>query len=324
MVRLAERPPEPIGILGTDALPKTPLTSGLGVLDSPILRGDRDAAERRRAKLEAADAQTRARIRALDSKDAQTLRDGIGAGRSLLDAWRDGAIAGVGAFRSRLVSDQGSVLPALVGNLLWAATAVEAVPAKVFLSFFGATLGTLGSIPPSYDAVIGPVTGDVAKRINDLHDDMLNRMDVLTFPVLSRRGFAKFAELDPPHQLAFLWQELFRVASDGRYIEPTKAFVLANLQAADQDASDKLQLYQRAWNASLRQAGVDFQGVRYVFDQSVWAQYVSEPVWVWLGPISPSLLVFRGPGDPNPAIHNRRAAAALRLAIERRWPTPSA
>ena len=218
-----------------------------------------------------------------------------------------------------------NALPALVGNLLWAATAVEAVPAKVFLSFFGATLGTLGTIPPSYDAVIGPVTGDVTKRINDLHDDMLNRMDVLIFPVLSRQGFAKFADLDPPHQLAFLWNELFRVASaDGRFIEPTKAFVLANLQAADQDALDKLQLYQRAWNASLRPEGVDLEGPKYVFDQSVWAQYVSEPVWVWLGPVSPSLLVFRGPGDPNPSIRNQRAAAVLRLAIERRWPTPSA
>lgn len=304
-----------------DALPKTPLTSGLGVLDPLVLRPDPAVAERKRARLEAADAQVRGRIKALGQADAQTLRDAVAAGRSLLDAWRDGGVEGVAAFRSKLVSDQGTVLPALVGNLLWAATAIEAVPEKVLLSFFGATLGTLGSIPPSYDAVIGPVTGDVHKRLNDLHDELLNRMDVLVFPVLQRQGFAKFAALDPPRQLALLWQELFRVpSSDGHYIEPTKAFMLGNLEKADQDALERLQLYQRAWNASMRLMGADEVGQIFEFDGAAWAQYVSDPVWLWAGSFSDAQ-VFRQPtGDPllNPG---RRAAAVLRLAIERRWPS---
>jgi hypothetical protein len=304
-----------------DALPKAPLTAGLGVLDSPLLRPDPGAAQRKRASLEAADAQVRAKVRTLGQADAQTLRDAVAAGRSLLDAWRDGAVEGVAAFRSKLVSDQGSVLPALIGNLLWAATAIEVVPAKVFLSFAGATLGTIGSISPNYDAVIGPVTDDVRTRLNDLHDDLLNRMDVLVFPVLQHQGFAKFAALDPPRQLGLLWQELFRVpSSDGRYIEPTKAFVLGNLQKADQDALERLQLYERVWRMSLRPGGVYPEGATYVFDGAVWAQHVSDPVWLWVGS-SPQFQVFWRPtDDPNPN-PGRRAAAVLRLAIERRWPS---
>jgi hypothetical protein len=228
---------------------------------------------------------------------------------------------GVHDFHSRLVTDQTLIWPALAGNLIWAATAIEAVPYTVALSFFGATLGTLGAIPPRYDAVIGPVNADVVKRLNDLHDDLLNRLDVLVLPLLRGRGYPAFAAMARPEQLGVLWSGLFQVPSTGRYIEPTRVWVKARLDAADADAADHLAALRRVWIASVRPAGADLEGQRFVWDEDRWNQLTTDPVWLLTGR-DVYLDVFHVQGEEPLTDTAARAAALLRLAIDARFPYP--
>lgn len=302
-----------------------PQSLSLGVLDLVgILAREQSARDRqiqiRVAALNAEDAQARTQIRALNPSDATTHQIAVQDAAVLLDAWRDGAVLGVHDFHSRLVGDQTLIWPALAGNLLWAASAINGIEHLTVLamSFFGATLGTLGAIPPRYDAVIGPVTADVVARLNNLHDDLLNRLDLFVFPLLRRRGYPSFAVLDRPDQLAVLWSGLFRVpATGGHYIEPTRVWVRARLDAADAAAAAHLAALRRAWVASIRPDGVDIMGSRFKWDRARWNQLTTDPVWLLAGRDISFFEVYYTPnGDPPFTDIPARAAALLRLSID--------
>lgn len=327
---MSAQPPEIVSLdraqrlLSGAAASHQPLSLSLGVLDLvEALTRDRSARERQaQIRVDAQndqDARARAQIKALIPENAATHQLAVQEAASLLAAWREGAILGLHDFHSRLVVDQTLIGPALAGNLLWAATAIKMVPYTVGLSFVGATLGTIGAIAPRYDAVIGPVTADVVKRLNDLHDDLLNRLDVLVLPLLRSRGYPSFAALDRPEQLGLLWSGLFQVPATGRYIEPIRAWVLARLNAADAAAAARLAALRRAWVASVRPAGVDFNGTRYVWDSTRWNQLSSDPVWLLTGRDISLEVYYIQAGDP-PTDVPARAAALLRLAIDAQFP----
>lgn len=277
------------------------------------------------AALRLHDTTVRNRIRALSPEKHDTVRSAVEETASLIDAWREGALAAVAGFRSELVSDQGSVAPALLGNLLWAATAIESVGSKVVLSFFGATLGTLGGAAAAYDQVIGPVSASISERVNNLHDDLVARADVLAFDVVDRIGLDTFAGLERPEQLVRLWRGGFAPpVNSARFIEPTRDFVLNNLQAADRDARGRLDRLLQAWQASVHQTGVDLIGPKFTWNAGDWAARTRDPVALWTGGAvpEPGLVLLRSIDDPVfvPRLRDRRAAVLLRLAIDERWP----
>lgn len=307
---------------------RLPVTESLGVLSlSGILaqeRSDRDRQTKNRiAAQNAKDAGVRAQIKALSPADAVTQRNAISSAAELLDAWRDGAVLGVHDFHSRLVSDQTAIAPALAGNLLWAAAAIDQIDHIIVLamSFFGATLGTLGAGPPRYDAVIGPVTADVVTRLNNLHDDLLNRLDLLVFQLLHSRGYPVFEALNRDEQLALLWSGLFTgPATDGHYIEPTRTWVLARLNEADAAAEADLKRLLDAWNASLSPTGSALGGARFRWDGARWNQLSPDPVWLLTGR-EVFYELFDTKTDPVHAENiPARAAALLRLSIDKRFP----
>lgn len=311
-------------LLSTAAAGKRPQWASLGALDGlNSFMQERDArrqrAQIRLAAQDAADARLRAQIKALAPADATTHQFAVQDAAELLDAWRDGAVLGVHDFHSRLVRDQALISPALAGNLLWAATSITAVPFTVGLSFVGAILGTLGTIAPRYDAIIGPVTADVVARLNNLHDELLNRLDLLVFPLLRSRGYPAFAALTRPDQLALLWSGLFQVpASSGHYIEPTRFWLKARLDAADASAAARLAVLRRAWAASLRSAGSDYDPL-FVLDRARWNQFTTDPVWLFAGH-DVSWDQYRGPFVEPRTDEDARAAALLRLAIDVQFP----
>lgn len=309
-------------LLSGDSLSKSALNAGLDAVQTQATATP-SAATAQEAQA-SADAQIRSKINNLSDADRGIFQNAVGRTGPLIDAWNTGAQQGATAFHSGLVTDQSVFSPALAGNLMWAATSIEGVGAKVLLSFVGATAGSFAGFQSDYDKVIGPIIGDVSTHLNQLHDDMLNRADVLIYPTLMQEGLSNFAALDLPHQNILLWNGLFSsIRSDtGQYTNHTRDFVLGNLQAADREASDKLAFYRRVWPTSLVIAGSGIDGPRWMFSQERWSQQTDDPVWLWSGR-DVSFDEFTGSGeDPcnDRNERNKRAAVLLRLAINRRWP----
>ena len=314
------------------ALPKDALTASAGALNTNALDAERPDGFNRLAELAQQDIDTLKKIKSLSAADTATLEAAKGIGRALLDNWLRGATQAVQAFRSKVVSNQSSVLPALAGNLLWAATAIEGVPAKVALSFIGATLGTLGTIPPTYDAIVGPVTTSYEDRLTAVHNDLQKRMDVLCFRALGASGLAAFARLEgDQRKFDELWKRLFRVPSGGDEASSTlatRAYILANLQRADDDTVATLETLHKAWLAS-----VEFRFVGLLemppnglleFDEKAWYQHTDIDIRLF-AERRPDVLLAAQASDPllDDLARDRRAAVLLRIAVEKRWPAPT-
>lgn len=294
-----------------------------------IAAGIKSERERRAQMLvatqKANDANVRAQIKALSSDDAATQQVAVAYADTLLTAWHDGAVQGVRDFHSSLVPDRTHMGLALSGNLLWAASAIKDIPNPyvVAMSFVGATVGTLGALPPRYDAIIGPVTADVVTRLNNLHDDLLNRLDLLVFPLVKTRGFPTFKAMDHTEQLRFLWTGLFKVpATDGHYIESIRAWVLAGLKAADVAAAARLARLRRAWNASIVVDHLDLEGPHFRLDAKRWKALTSDPIWLFAGRDVYYEVYTSAPADDPPDTDMQaRAAVFLRLAIDAQFPS---
>ena len=318
-------------LLNGDALPKLALTSGLAVADDNATAKPADTSQElaeQAARLANSDAAIRVQINGLAAPDRDIFDKAVLAAQILINAWHDGTLQGVDAFKSKILTDQTSLDLALANNLMFAAISVQGLVSKVLLSLVkNVVTDTLKSKPSDkYDGVIGPIIDDAKTRLNHLHDDMIGRADVLLYPELSRTGLANFEKLDLPQKNDLLWRSIFTsiTFSSADYINPTRNFVLSNLQSADKDAIEKLALYQRIWNTSLRiLPATGFEGNSWAFDQERWKQQTDDPVWLWTGvDISdPSFpWYFLSPvSDPCPS-PNKRAAALLRRAIDSRWP----
>ncbi len=317
--------PPPSGPLPFPPLPEQPWSSpqplGNQAARRALERAERERAEKERAEKE------RAEIKGLPAEQRSSLNQGMALGRDLVDDWHTGAVQAVGIFKSSMVSDQSTVRLALAGNLMWAATSIELVPAKVLLSFLGAMLGTLGAVPSSYEAVMGPVKGDLTTKLNNLRDQFKRNLDIILLPVIRRTGFANFLMMGLPDQNALVWSSLFRdIGPTTTPTEGSKAYVLRNLQRADEAAAARLALYRRAWLSSTTGGGVDFSGPFRYFDPSKWAAEAGgDPVWLYAGGDVSVFDKLRIVGD-DPLLGTRsrdmRGALLLRRAIEELWPWP--
>jgi hypothetical protein len=307
-------------LLDESAAGRRPVSTSLGVLDMiGALRKEKEQAQARRlAQQEEQHAQMRAQAKRLSPAHTAVFKEAVQDAVGLLNFWHRGAVEGARAFRSTLVSDQVLVGQALVGNLVWAATAILSVPIKVTLSFLRTAADTLARSPSSYQDYIGPVTATFEQRLTAMRDELFTSMDVQVFPLLRKRGFDEHAADSRPNQLHFLWSGLFRVkAPPGQYDGPTQALIKSQLEAADADAVARLAALKRAWRASVVTDGADLQGVRFRWDATRWSQLTSDPVTLFTGrPVH--LEVFRQQEEPF-VDRNARAAALLRLAIDARF-----
>jgi hypothetical protein len=257
--------------------------------------------------------------------------------RDLVSAWGEGAMQARAGYRSSFIEDDSTLGLALSGNLMWAATSIAAIAKIPYLaigmSFVGAAIGTLGAIPSTYDTVFARVTENLEDRINRIEDAMMVRNDVITYEALKILNITAFGTLESPDQYRAMWPLLFDVPlgdSDGEYRNPTRRYLLANLQQADHDAAEIFQQLERAWSASMVSINVPRPEPPApaalvelgVFDERKWSEHTKYPAWIYLGSNPHQGDLFYIYRDPCPESGKRRALV-LTIAIERRWPSPT-
>ncbi len=332
------------GLLSDAAAGNDALSLSLPVLNAPLSRqmlvdweakaAERERAEaaRRLAEKQAAERTVRDAYQALSPEERAVVDEAIGTAADLLDVWHTGALQAVAAFKSELLPAEPDKTATLAVNLLWVVAGLKwkLLPLTVLSQFVNhdvtkvvkAALPLFDSRSRWYAELTKQTTGDLTTRLNTLRDELFTNLDIVLLPLLRIDGLDRFAALDRPARLAYLWRSMVAAPAQGDWTEAARSWCRKTLDDADAAAVKRLAQLNGAWKASMRAYKPDVvSDTVWAFDVREWKKFTRDPVELYTMDPLPRFARVSPFVDPcPPKLQVPRATLLFRMALEGAFP----